>query len=148
MMTTDLPHTIKTEAQPNIPALIVLYDGQCSFCNGATQWIIARDRTAKVSYAAIEGELGQLLIQQFNIPSNVDSLICIDNNKAYLYSSGAIRVTKYLDGAWKLFYLLTIIPTFIRNPVYRFIAKNRYRWFGKQQSCLLPTPEIRRRFLD
>lgn len=127
---------------------IVLYDGQCSFCNGATQWIIARDRHAKVSFAAIEGDLGQQLMKKYQIPAEMDSLICIDNDKAYLYSSGAIRVTKYLDGAWKLVYFLTIIPPFIRNPLYRFFAKNRYRWFGKQQSCMLPTPEIRRRFLD
>jgi len=134
--------------QPTAPSVIVLYDGQCSFCNSATQWIIARDRTAKVSFAAIEGELGQRIFKQYEIPAQVDSLICIDNNKAYLYSSGAIRITKYLDGAWKLIYLLTIIPTFIRNPIYRFFAKNRIRWFGKQQACLLPTPEIRQRFLD
>lgn len=147
-MTTNLPHTAETEVQSTIPSLIMLYDGQCSFCNAASQWIIARDRKAKISFAAIEGEIGQRLIQHFHISSNIDSLICIDNDKAYLYSSGAIRVTKYLDGAWKLIYLLTIIPTFIRNPVYRWFGKNRYRWFGKQQACLLPTPEIRRRFLD
>lgn len=148
MMTTEIPHTFNPNGRSTSPSLIVLYDGQCSFCNGATQWIITRDRKAKLSFAAIEGELGQRLIQQFNIPSSLDSLICIDKDKAYLYSSGAIRITKYLDGAWKLIYLLTIIPTFIRNPVYRWFANNRYRWFGKQQACLLPTPEIRRRFLD
>ncbi|HIW31921.1 MAG TPA: DUF393 domain-containing protein, partial [Candidatus Paenibacillus intestinavium] len=97
-MTNDDTKTMKTEVQPPTPSLIVLYDGQCSFCNGATQWIIARDRTAKVSYAAIEGELGQRLIQQFHLPNNLDSFICIDNNKAYLYSTGAIHVAKYLDG--------------------------------------------------
>lgn len=141
-------NTVNTEVQPPIPSLIVLYDGQCSFCNGATQWIIARDREANVSYAAIEGELGQRLFKQYGIPAHLDSLICIDNNKAYLYSSGAIRVTKYLDGPWKLIYLLKFIPTFIRNPLYRIFAKHRYRWFGKQQACLLPTPAIRQRFLD
>ena len=147
-MTNNDTETIYTEVHPPTRSLIVLYDGQCSFCNGATQWIIARDRTAKVSFAAIEGELGQRLIQQFHIHTNLESLICIDNNKAYLYSSGAIRITKYLDGAWKLIYLLTIIPPFIRNPFYRLFAKHRFRWFGKQQACLLPTPEIRQRFLD
>lgn len=128
--------------------VIVLYDGQCSFCNGATQWIIARDQSGKINYAAIEGDLGQQLISHYNIPKQMDSLICIDHNKAYLYSSGAIQVAKYLDGIWKALYAFKIIPPFIRNPFYKWFAKNRYRWFGKQQSCMLPTPSIRQRFLD
>lgn len=128
--------------------VIVLYDGQCSFCNGAVQWIIARDQFGKINYAAIEGELGQQLIRHYNIPDTIDSLICIDHNKAYLYSSGAIQVTKHLDGIWKVLFAFKIIPAIIRNPIYKWFAKNRYRWFGREQSCMLPTPSIRQRFLD
>lgn len=127
---------------------IVLYDGECSFCNGAATWIIARDQHGKVSFAALQGPIGQALLHHYNIPRHIDSMICIDNDKAYLYSSGPLRVAKHLDGAWKLLYCLTIIPAFIRNPFYRFFAKNRFRWFGKQQACLLPTPSIRKRYLD
>lgn len=127
---------------------ILLYDGECSFCNGAVQWIIPRDPQGSIHFAATQGELGQLLKGQHHIPENIDSLILIDKGKAYLYSTAVLRASKYLHRAWPLVQLLLIVPSFIRNPLYRLFAKNRYRWFGKQQACLLPTPQIRARYLD
>lgn len=127
---------------------ILLYDGECSFCNGAVQWIIARDPRHSIYFAAQQGNLGQALKQQYHIAADIDSLILIDGGKAYLYSAAAIRVCKYLHKAWPLVQLFQIIPSIIRDPAYRLFAKNRYRWFGKQQACLLPTPEIRARYLD
>jgi len=127
---------------------ILLYDGECSFCNGAVQWIIPRDPHAHIHFAAQQGEVGVLLTQHYSIPKDIDSLILIDKGKAYLYSAAVLRASKYLHRAWPLVQLLLIVPGFIRNPLYRAFAKNRYRWFGKQQSCLLPTPQIRARYLD
>lgn len=128
--------------------IILLYDGECSFCNGAVQWIIARDPHSHVYFASQQGELGQALKAKHQIADEVDSLILIDNGKAYIYSSAAIRVSKYLHGGWPLLQLLILVPPFIRNAFYRYVAKHRFRWFGKQQACLLPTPEIRARYLD
>jgi len=127
---------------------IVLYDGECSFCNASVQWLIQHDRHAKLKYAAIKGQIGQDLIQKYAIPSSVDSIIFINDSKAYLYSSAALRLTTYLSGAWPILYCLCIIPSCVRDFVYKQFAKRRISWFGKQQACLLPSSDIRKRFLD
>lgn len=127
---------------------ILLYDGECSFCNGAVQWIIPRDPHHHIYFAAQQGELGQALRKQYGISDEIDSLVLVDRGKAYVYSAAAIKAAKYLHRAWPLVQLLLLIPAFIRDPIYRYVAKHRYQWFGKQQACLLPTPEIRARYLD
>jgi len=127
---------------------ILLYDGECSFCNGAVQWIIARDPQANIRFASQQGKLGRELLTKHHIPVDIDSLILIDHNKAYVYSDAAIRLTKYLHRAWPLAQVLYIVPSFIRNAAYRYFAKHRYQWFGKAQACMLPTPDIRSRYLD
>jgi len=127
---------------------ILLYDGECSFCNNTVQWIIARDPHANIRFAAQQGKLGQELLAKHHIPKEIDSLIVIDRDKAYVHSEAAIRLTKYLHRAWPLAQALYIIPSFIRNAAYRYFANHRYQWFGKAQACMLPTPDIRARYLD
>lgn len=127
---------------------ILLYDGECSFCNGAVQWIIARDPHANIRFASQQGELGQQLLDKHKLPVEIDSLILIDQDKAYVYSDAAIRLTKYLHRAWPLAQAMYIIPGFIRNSAYRYFAKRRYQWFGKAKACMLPTADIRARYLD
>lgn len=139
--TVDLKKSIKQDQ-------VLLYDGECSFCNGAVQWIIARDPEANISFAAQQGEIGQSLILKHHVPADVDSLIFIDGGKAYIYSDAALKLCSYLHGRWPLAQYLAIIPRFLRNAVYKFVAKNRYTWFGKQQACMIPTPEIRARYMD
>lgn len=132
----------------NLNKAILLYDGECSFCNGAVQWIIARDPRQHVYFASQQGELGQALKAKYKISDELDSLVLIDEGKAYIYSSAVIRVSKYLHSAWPMLQIFALIPPFVRNSLYRYVAKHRYRWFGQQQACLLPTPEIRARYLD
>ena len=126
---------------------ILLFDGVCNFCNGSVQFIIKRDQAAYFRFASIQSEAGQALLTQYKIPVEIDSVVFIENGRAYTESAAALKVCRQLDGAWKLFSVLLIVPPFIRNFFYRLFAKNRYRFFGKTEACMLPTKEQRKRFL-
>lgn len=126
---------------------ILLFDGVCHFCNSSVQFIIKRDQAAYFRFASLQSEAGQALLAQYNIPTDVDSVILIENGRAYTESTAALKVCRQLDGAWKLFYGLLIIPPFIRNYFYRLFAKKRIRLFGQTDACMLPTTKQRTRFL-
>ena len=127
---------------------IVLFDGECNFCNSSVQFIIKRDPHNEFQFAPLQSDIGKAFINKFHIPSNIDSLVLIDDERCYLQSTAALRVCKYLKGSYKLLYCLILIPKPIRNVVYRIIAKNRYKWFGKTESCMIPSPKDRARFLS
>ena len=127
---------------------IVLFDGICNFCNGAVNWIIARDTQAKFKFAPLQSEFGEQMRSKFGIGEDVDSIILIEDDRAYLHSSAALRVARGLGGVWSLGYAAVIIPKPIRDWFYRWFARNRYRWFGKQDSCMIPTPDVRARFIS
>ena len=130
-------------------APVILFDGVCNFCNYWVNFAIKKDRKNKLRFTPLQGETAKQLLLQHNInPTLLSSVIFIDNGKAYTQSSAAIRICKHLNGGWKLFYALIIIPKFIRDFFYNVIARNRYRWFGKKETCMIPTPELRERFLD
>lgn len=127
---------------------VVLFDGVCNFCNYWVNFAIKRDRKKKLLFAALQGETAGRILDTYNIlPTETSSVILIDNGKMYTQSSASIRISKYLHGGWKLFYALMIVPKFIRDPIYNIIARNRYRWFGKKDKCMIPTPELKERFL-
>lgn len=127
---------------------IILFDGVCNFCVGSVQFIIKRDPKGMYKFASLQSETGQTLLQQHQIPSTTDSFVFVDGEKAYIKSSAALRVCKNLTFPWKLLFPLIVIPRPIRDAVYELIARNRYKWFGKKQECMLPSPEIRSRFLQ
>jgi predicted DCC family thiol-disulfide oxidoreductase YuxK len=128
---------------------IILFDGVCNFCNFWVNFAIKRDKKKKLHFTPLQGETAKQLLPYYHInPTSLSSVVFIDNGKAYTQSSAAIRICKYLDGGWKLFYGLMIIPKFIRDFFYNIIARNRYKWYGKKESCMIPTPEFRQRFLD
>ncbi|MEC8682866.1 MAG: thiol-disulfide oxidoreductase DCC family protein [Bacteroidota bacterium] len=128
---------------------IILFDGVCNLCNGAINFIIKHDPKGIFKFASLQGETGQKLLTQHNIdPEETDSIVLIDNDQVSVKSSAALRIAKNLNQGYPLLFGFMIIPTFIRNGVYDFIAANRYKWFGKKESCMLPTPELRSRFLD
>lgn len=127
---------------------IILFDGICNFCNGAINFIIKRDKKAQIKFAPLQSEAGQKLLSEYHLPvNNFESFVFIENNKVLTKSTAALTVCKYLKGAWPLCYGLIIIPAFIRNAVYDLIARNRYKWFGSKDACMIPTPDIRARFL-
>jgi predicted DCC family thiol-disulfide oxidoreductase YuxK len=128
---------------------IVLFDGVCNLCNSSVQFIIKKDKKKIFRFASLQGETGQALLQKFKLPTdNFNSFILVEEDTIYTKSTGALRMLKKLGGAWSLLYGFILVPAFIRNAVYNWVASNRYKWFGKQESCMIPTPELRSRFLD
>jgi predicted DCC family thiol-disulfide oxidoreductase YuxK len=127
---------------------ILLFDGVCNFCNGSVNFIIDRDQAAYFKFAPLQSEIGQKLLDEYKIDKmNTDSVILIEDEKAYTHSTAALRVARRLDGFWKYFYAFIIVPRFVRDFFYKLFAKYRYILFGKQEACMLPNAEIRARFL-
>lgn len=127
---------------------IILFDGICNFCDSSVQFIIKHDQAAYFQFASIQSDIGQALLAKYNVSENVDSVILIEHGKAYAESTAALRISRKLDGFWPICYLFTLVPPFLRNSVYRVVAKNRYRLFGQKKMCLLPTPSQQKRFLN
>lgn len=128
---------------------IILFDGVCNLCDKSIQFILKRDHEQKFMFASLQGEKGQEILQRFGMSrKNLSSFVLVDKGNIYTRSTAVLRTLKSLGGGWKLLYGLIIIPPFLRNALYDFIAKNRYKWFGKKEECRLPTPELKARFLD
>ncbi|MFD2826565.1 thiol-disulfide oxidoreductase DCC family protein [Leeuwenhoekiella polynyae] len=128
---------------------IILFDGVCNLCNGAINFIIKHDPKALFKFASLQGETGQRLLQKHQINSaETDSIVLIEGDTVSVKSSAALRIAKYLNKGYPLLFGFMIVPKFIRNAVYDYIARNRYKWFGKKESCMIPTPELKSRFLD
>lgn len=142
--------TIKEHMEVPENKKIVLFDGVCNLCNNAVQYIIKRDRHDVFRFAALQGEIGKKLVEERKIDtSKVDSIILISPGEAYYTKSTAIlKIAKEFGGAWKSTSLFMVIPTVLRNIVYDFIAKNRYKWYGKKEACMVPTSELKAKFLD
>lgn len=127
---------------------ILLFDGYCNLCQSSVQFILKHEKIPQLYFTSLQSEIGVKLLKQYGInPHEVDSLVLIENNKAFVKSSAALRVSKYLKGLYPLGFGLIIIPKFIRNIVYDFIAKNRYKWYGKTDSCMIPDKDLLKRFL-
>ncbi|HTD92346.1 MAG TPA: thiol-disulfide oxidoreductase DCC family protein [Chitinophagaceae bacterium] len=128
---------------------IVLFDGVCNLCNRSVQFILKRDKRKLFQFASLQGKRGQELLRKFDLPTNdFNSFILLEGNKIYTRSGGVLRILRRLGGGWSLFYAFIIIPPFIRNGVYNWIARNRYKWYGKREECWIPTPDLKSRFLD
>lgn len=126
---------------------LVLFDGVCNFCNGAVNFIIRHDGEKKFKFAPLQSEIGQQMQAKYGIGEDVDSIILVENDKAYTHSTAGLRVAKGLGSIWSLGYVFIIVPSFIRDFFYRLFAKYRYRLFGRTEACMLPTPDVRERFL-
>ena len=129
---------------------IVLFDGVCNLCNRSIQCIIKRDKNDEFRFATLQGEIGQQLVQERKIDtSKVDSIILIEPGVAYYTkSTAALKIGQYLGGFWKITNVLNLIPRQLRDIVYDWVARNRYGWYGKKDVCMVPTTEIRAKFLD
>lgn len=127
---------------------VILFDGVCNFCNGAVNFTIKRDKNKIIKFAPLQSEIGKAFIKQYGLPENdMRSFLLIENGKLYSKSTAALKVCRYLKGLWPLCYGFIIVPAFIRNAVYDLIAKNRYKWFGQKKECMVPTPDVKARFL-
>lgn len=128
---------------------IILFDGICNLCNSSVQFVIKHDKEGIFKFASLQSNAGEAILKKYNLPlNNFNSFLLIDDGKVYSRSSAALMVAKKLKGMIKLIYGFIIVPGFIRDGVYNSIAKNRYKWFGKKNECMIPTPDIISRFLN
>ena len=127
---------------------IVLFDGVCNFCNASVNFVIARDKAGYFRFAPLQSEIGEELSKRYGIDKvETDSVIVIENERVYTHSSAALRIARHLDGTWSWSYVFVIVPKPIRDLLYRLFARNRYRLFGRQDACMMPTPDVRARFM-
>ncbi|NHF60034.1 thiol-disulfide oxidoreductase DCC family protein [Flavobacteriaceae bacterium TP-CH-4] len=131
------------------PKKIILFDGVCNLCNRSIQFVIKRDKADLFRYAALQSEVGQKLLSERNIDTKtIDSIILIDPGVAYyVKSDAALQIGKHLKGYRSLSSILNLIPSKLRNIVYDFVARNRYKWYGRKDQCMVPTPELQAKFL-
>ena len=136
------------------PGPVLLYDGLCGFCNGAVQFVLKRDRRGAVRFATLQGDFARGLMERHPELAGVDSLILVEpdattgTERVYVRSAGALRTARYLDGPWRLTRTLGVIPRPVRDWSYDLFARWRYRLFKRYDSCPIPTPEQRARFID
>lgn len=128
---------------------IILFDGICNLCNASVNFIIKNDKKKFFVFASLQSDVAKEILLQFSAKKlNLDSIIYIENGALYEKSTAALKIAKQLRFPWPIFYLFIIIPPFIRDKIYNLIAKNRYKWFGKKDSCMIPTPDLKSLFLD
>mgnify|MGYP000090574740 CR=1 FL=1 len=127
---------------------IVLFDGYCNFCSRSVRFIHQRDHHDYFRFAGLESEKGQKVLKKYvEEPGAFNSVILIENEKLYTKSTAALKIAKKLSGLWPVLYLFIVIPKSIRDGVYRLIARNRYKWFGKKETCFMPDENLKKRFL-
>jgi predicted DCC family thiol-disulfide oxidoreductase YuxK len=128
---------------------VIFFDGVCNLCNKSVQFVIKRDKKKRFRFASLQGNAGQEILQRFGLPPNdLNSFILLEDDKIYTRSTAALRMLKRLGGGWALLYAFIIIPKFIRDGIYNWVARNRYKWYGKKEECMIPTKETRERFLE
>ena len=141
-------------------AAVVLFDGVCNFCDASVNFIIDHDKAGYFKFAPLQSEEGRRLANQYGFESAtdrsantdsdlipIDSVILVEDGKAYTHSTGALRVVRRLGLPWSFMYAFIVVPRPVRDYFYRLFAKYRYRFFGKKDQCMIPTPEVRSRFL-
>lgn len=130
-------------------ANVILFDGMCNLCSGSVQFIIKRDPRAKFQFASLQSALGQSQLERFGLDkTELHSIILIREDHFLQRSDAALEIARHLNAGWPLFYGFKILPRFLRDGIYTWIANNRYRFFGKKDSCWIPTPELKDRFLE
>ncbi len=130
------------------PAPLILFDGVCNFCSFWVRFLIRRDPDKRFRFAALQTSAGQEALRRLGLSADqLTTMILAEGDRHHVKSSAALRIARRMKGLWPLLFAFIVIPAPIRDFFYDFIARNRYRWFGKQESCMIPTPDVRERFL-
>lgn len=129
---------------------IILFDGVCNLCNSSVQYVIKHDKKDIFRFVSLQSELGQKIVKHIGInPIHIDSIVLYEPGISYYYkSTAALEIAKGLSGVITLATFFIILPTRIRDLIYDYVAKNRYKWYGKKETCMIPTPELKAKFLD
>ncbi len=131
------------------PHPVVIFDGVCNYCSSVVVFIIKRDARGIFRFAPFQSESAKALLEKYGVREDyLDSFILIEDGRLYTKSEAALRLWRRLGGLWSLNYAFIAVPAFIRDAVYDFIARNRYKWFGKKDECMIPGPDVRERFLE
>ena len=126
----------------------ILFDGVCNLCNGFVQFVIARDPAAQFRFGALTTPAAQDLLRAAGVTNAPDSIVLLEDDGVYFQSDAALRIVRRLTFPWPLAYGLVVVPRFVRDWVYDIIAARRYKWFGRRDACMVPTPDLKQRFLD
>jgi len=126
---------------------IILFDGVCNLCNNSVNFIISRDTKSIFLFVPLQSDFGKELTAKMNIPPKIDSIILVSENKYYIKSDAVIEIIQELKWYWRMFIIIKILPRKFRDLLYNFIANNRYKWFGKRDSCMIPDENVKSRFL-
>ncbi|MFK8103476.1 MAG: thiol-disulfide oxidoreductase DCC family protein [Saprospiraceae bacterium] len=140
--------TIKEIDELSTKHPILLFDGVCNLCNHYVQFVIERDPAARFRFASLQSDTGQTILAEKKLSKALGTVVLLDDKKVYTHSDVALQMTLHLGGWWKMLYGFVIIPKFMRDGIYNLIADNRYRLYGKKESCMLPSPALKTRFLD
>ena len=153
-MLFDLPNssysfvTVISTPETSYQHPIILFDGECNLCNSSVQFIIRHDPNSTFRFASLQSDTGKELLKKFSMPEALlYSVMVIMNNQISDRSRAALEITRKLNGAWPVLYVFIVVPPFIRNFIYDWISKNRYQWFGVRNECMMPTPDMKQRFL-
>ncbi|WP_019912952.1 thiol-disulfide oxidoreductase DCC family protein [Paenibacillus sp. HW567] len=127
---------------------VVLIDGVCHLCQGLVRFILPRDPKGRFLFAPLQSQISrELMLENGLVPGGLSTVVLLENGVCYTESAAVLRIARGLRFPWPAVYVFIIVPRPLRDSLYRFVARNRYRWFGRDEQCLVPTPEIRRRFL-
>ncbi len=141
-----LPFLLTMEEDKKV---ILLFDGVCNLCNASVNFILSRDKKDRFRFAALQSDEGKTILADWKLPAGeIDSVVLLENGTAYFRSEAALRILKNLGGAWILLYVFVIVPVFIRDPIYNWIARNRFKWYGKRETCRVPDEALKKKFLQ
>lgn len=129
--------------------MIVVFDSQCLICSAWVHFLLKYDKKRKFRFASIQGNTGQSLVKDQHLKlDNLDTMLLVDGVNVYQHTDAILRVLVAMEGFWKIFVLIRLIPAMLRDPIYRFVARNRYKLLGRKDVCFVPSPADRERFLD
>ena len=129
--------------------LVVLFDGVCNLCNGSVNWIIDHDKKNQFQFASLQSAYGSKKVIEIGLSNDyMDTVVLIEDDKVFTHSDAILQIAKHLGGIYSLAVVFFIVPKFVRNFFYKIIAGNRYKWFGKRDSCRMPTPELKSKFIE
>jgi predicted DCC family thiol-disulfide oxidoreductase YuxK len=138
------PVRARTDVRP-----VILFDGICNLCNASVRFVVRRDPTGMFRFASLQSERGRRLLRGNGLPvDDLSSIVLVDDERCYVKSDAALRIVRALRWPWPVLVVFSIVPRRVRDCLYEYIARNRYRWFGKQDACEVPRPELAERFLD
>jgi len=142
-------HTNGHAHPADVPDALILFDGVCNLCNGAVNFVIDHDPAGRFTFGALQSDGATPILRRYGISAeHLDSVVLIENGVLYRKSAAALRIARHLTGAWPLLSAFLAVPAPFRDVVYDWIASHRYDWFGKRDSCRMPTPDLQERFLE